>query len=113
MAGEASGEEFTLPVAELPDRRAARQLAAMRLLFDTKREHQVNDVLLATIFEHLAAGSRTTDELGRAVEADWPGVTVSREFLERALLEATDQGFLSHSPNLSSTGAWAVADKAE
>lgn len=88
----------------------ARQLAAMRLLFDSDRRSHESDVLLASIFEILSDGTaRTVDEIRRQVEADWKGWIVPRETVETALAVAHDRGFLDSTPQLLGTQKWTLS----
>jgi hypothetical protein len=101
------------PVAEPSGKRAARQLAAMRLLFNEERDRHESDVLLATLFEDLAdEQERTTDELLHQVQKDWPGIVISRERLESTLETAADRGLLRTNVRLSGTSTWSIAGTA-
>jgi len=94
--------------------RAARQLAAMKLLFDVERDQQETDIVLATVFEALADGiKRTTDELFRQVQVDWPGVVLSRDKLELALRESADRGLLTSEVTLSGSDTWTISGVAK
>jgi hypothetical protein len=86
----------------------------MRLLFNVERDRDEADVLLATVFEALAEGrTRTTDELLVQVQADWPGIVLSREKLETTLEVARERGFLEEGNRLDSSAAWATTKRAE
>jgi hypothetical protein len=105
--------ENLFPAANPTGERAARQLAAMRLLFDAERERHESDVLLATLFETLSdERERTTDELLQQVQVDWPGIVIPRSRLESTLEVAAERGFLRSTTRLSGVATWAIADLA-
>lgn len=96
------------------DDRALRQLAAMRLLFDSDRDRHEADVVLATIFETLAEGRlRSTDELLIQLETDWPGVLLTRDRLESVLETAESRGLLIQDTTLGSMRQWRTTERAQ
>lgn len=97
--------------AEPQGNRAARQIAAMHLLFDAERDRHQADVVLASVFELLGSGvKRSTDELLRQIEIDWPGVVLPRERFEAALTVAEERGFLIREQPLTGPETWASSD---
>ena len=50
------------------------QLASVRLLLETDRTVDIADIMLATIFEELEVGPKSSEKLFERVRRAWPGV---------------------------------------
>lgn len=89
----------------------AGRLASVRLLLNSERNVAEHDLLLATVFEYLESGPKSTQELVRRLEVIWPGVPVSRHALDGALEAAQSAGYVAVEQTITSRGTWVLAER--
>ncbi len=70
-----------------------------------------HDLLLATVFEYLESGPKSTPELVRRLEVIWPGVPISRHVLDGALEAAQSAGYVAVEQTTTSRDTWVLADR--
>ncbi len=89
----------------------AGRLASVRLLLSSDRNVAEHDLLLATVFEYLESGPKSTQELVRRLEVIWPGVPISRHALDSALEAAQSAGYVAVEQTIKSRSTWLLADR--
>lgn len=87
-----------------------RQLASVHLLLSSDRAVAEHDILLATSFDALASGDKTTHELREHLQVVWPGIPIPLASVEAALDAARVGGFLERTHLLGERTAWRLAD---
>lgn len=90
------------------DATARRQVAAVRLLLDTKRSTETHDILLATAFEVLSTGPKTTNEVIDYTRGVWAGAPITRTHVEGALLAAKQGNLIEATTQLDGRTAWCL-----
>ena len=87
------------------------QLASVKLLLSSEREVAVHDLLLATSFEYLDSGARTSKEIASHLESVWPGIRHSHHAVEQIMREAEQRSYVASHPSPGSTATWALAER--
>lgn len=86
----------------VPEDLFAGRLGAVRLLLESRaRDVATYDILLASAFECLETGPKTTDEVLSRVRKEWPGVVLTQSTVDASLAAAAQGGFVSSEPDLS------------
>ena len=101
-AGRTAGE--TLEVTSL-------QLASVKLLLSSEREVAVHDLLLATAFEYLDSGPRTSQEIASHLESVWPGIRHSYHAIEQIMRAAEQRSYVTSHSGPGSMATWALAER--
>jgi hypothetical protein len=112
---ERDGNEYELPsvdeVAITSDDLFAERLGAVRLLLETRdRDVATHDILLASAFEFLDSGPKTTDEVLTRIRREWPGVVLTRSTVEGSLEAAAEHSFVDCNSDLGDTEKWRLLD---
>lgn len=93
------------------DSTVRKQLAAVRLLLNSRRAAETHDILLATAFEALSAGPRTSDEILEFARSVWSGAPVTRAQMEGALQAAEKGGLIESTVQLDGQSAWVLSSE--
>jgi hypothetical protein len=106
-------EEVTFPDAAAPQRLTAERLAAVHFLLSSKeRVVARHDIVLATIFEFLEGGQKTTDEIIRYISQSWPGAHVQRNLIQASLDAAEAARLIVPEQRLGTTETWSLGELA-
>ncbi|MHB1210419.1 MAG: hypothetical protein ACYC1I_12050 [Acidimicrobiales bacterium] len=85
------------------------QLASVRLLVQTEREVDIGDIMLATIFEEIESGPKSTEELLKRVRASWPGVSITRSMIDATMNAARERRLTDVIVQLDGQSSWGLA----
>lgn len=87
-----------------------RRLAAVRLLLSTERRATEHDILIATIFESLCTGARSTDELLGFCHDIWPGAQITIMQVAAALETAKAGNLVLEVTRSEQASLWRLVD---
>lgn len=90
---------------------ALDRLSSVAHLLRADRQHHWWDIVLATVFDALSSGPKTTSEVCAAIRARWPGIQIADRTIEIALDQAKERGLVTRDATL--TPAWAVTGPIE
>ena len=90
---------------------ASLQLASVQLLLSSERDVAVHDLLLATSFEYLDSGARTSQEIATHLESVWPGVRHSRHVVDQIMREAQRSSYVASHDVHGQPAKWLLAER--
>ena len=92
-------------------KKTSLQLASVKLLLSSERDATIHDLLLATAFEYLDSGARTSQEIATHLEAVWPGFQHSLHTVETTLREAERTNYVTTQRHQGSRTKWEIAER--